>query len=55
LPLVALGISTIFEGYQWTAFEITGVAAIMAGNLLILKKVTVHRRACYIPVSLEFK
>ncbi len=43
-PLVALGISTFFEGYQWTAFAITGVTAIMAGNLLILKKGIVHRR-----------
>ena len=37
-PLVALGISTFVEGYQWTAFAITGVISIMAGNLLILKK-----------------
>ncbi|MFQ5484116.1 MAG: DMT family transporter [Desulfobacterales bacterium] len=37
-PLVALGISTFFEGYQWTAFAITGITSIMAGNLLILKR-----------------
>jgi len=37
-PLVALSISTFLEGYQWTVFAITGVTAIMAGNLLILKK-----------------
>lgn len=37
-PLVALGISTFFEGYQWTAFAITGVTSIMVGNLLILKR-----------------
>ncbi len=37
-PLVALGISTFFEGYQWTAFAVTGVTSIMAGNLLIVKR-----------------
>ena len=37
-PLVALGISTIFEGYQWTAFAGIGIMSILAGNLLILKR-----------------
>ena len=39
-PLVALGISTIFEGYQWSAFAGIGILLILAGNLLILKRPT---------------
>ena len=39
-PLVALGISTIFEGYQWTAYAGIGILLILAGNLLILKRPT---------------
>jgi len=37
-PLVALGISTIFEGYIWTTYSITGIALIVAGNLMIISK-----------------
>ena len=36
-PLVALGISTFFEGYNWSAYAGIGVAMILTGNLLILK------------------
>ena len=38
IPLVALGISTIFEGYQWTAYAVIGIVLILGGNLLILKR-----------------
>ena len=37
-PLVALGISTVFEGYHWSAYAGIGVALILTGNLLILKR-----------------
>ena len=37
-PLVALGISTVAEGYQWTVFGGTGILLILAGNLLIIKR-----------------
>ena len=37
-PIVALGISTVYEGYHWSAFAVTGVALILTGNLLILKR-----------------
>ena len=37
-PLVALGISTVFEGYHWSAYTGTGVALILTGNLLILRR-----------------
>lgn len=35
-PLVALGISTLFEGYQWTISSASGVALVLAGNILII-------------------
>ncbi len=35
-PLVALAISTVFEGYVWTAAALLGVGLVLAGNLLVL-------------------
>jgi drug/metabolite transporter (DMT)-like permease len=35
-PVVALTISTLFEGYQWTAMAGTGIMLTLAGNWLIL-------------------
>ncbi|WP_116473546.1 DMT family transporter [Zobellella maritima] len=35
-PIVALGISTLFEGYQWSAESLLGVALVFSGNLLML-------------------
>jgi drug/metabolite transporter (DMT)-like permease len=37
-PLVALGLSTIFEGYKWTPQALSGLGLTLAGNFLILKK-----------------
>lgn len=37
-PVVALVISTIFEGYHWSASAFGGVALILLGNLLLLKR-----------------
>ncbi|THB70588.1 MAG: DMT family transporter [Desulfobulbaceae bacterium] len=37
-PIVALGISTIWESYQWSVSSITGVSLILAGNFWMLKK-----------------
>ncbi len=37
-PLVALGISTVFEGYQWRPASLAGVALILAGNFFILAR-----------------
>ena len=39
-PLVALAISTVAEGYQWTVFGVTGILLILSGNLLIHKRST---------------
>ncbi|GAB3554193.1 EamA family transporter [Noviherbaspirillum agri] len=33
-PVVALTISTIFEGYRWSALAFGGLACVLAGNLL---------------------
>lgn len=37
-PIVALVISTIWEGYHWTPESVTGVLLILSGNLFMLKK-----------------
>lgn len=37
-PLVALVISTIWEGYRWTESALVGVGLILCGNLLMLQK-----------------
>ena len=39
-PLVALGISTVVEGNQWSTYAGIGIALIVTGNLLILKRGT---------------
>ncbi|UTW46077.1 EamA family transporter [bacterium SCSIO 12696] len=38
IPLVALGLSTLFEGYQWTLFGLLGLIMILGGNYFALKK-----------------
>jgi drug/metabolite transporter (DMT)-like permease len=37
-PLVALGISTLFEGYRWSVPALVGVFLVLAGNFLILSR-----------------
>jgi len=37
-PLVALGISSMFENYQWSSDAGIGIVLILGGNLLILKR-----------------
>jgi len=37
-PLVALGLSTIFENYEWTNLAIVGFIFIFAGNLIIIRR-----------------
>ena len=38
VPIVALVISSIFEGFNWQALTFAGVAISVAGNVLVLKK-----------------
>ncbi|HEY1998172.1 DMT family transporter [Paraburkholderia sp.] len=33
-PLVALAVSTVFEGYQWSALAVVGLVLVVAGNLV---------------------
>ena len=37
-PIVALGISTVYEGYQWAPHNIVGMAVVLIGNWLVLSK-----------------
>src|ERR1700730_17686531 len=37
-PIVALALSTLFEGYVWTTRSIVGAVLILAGNVLVLAK-----------------
>jgi drug/metabolite transporter (DMT)-like permease len=37
-PLVALAISTVWEGYQWSAASLSGVSFIVVGNFFILTR-----------------
>ena len=36
-PIVALLLSTLFEGYQWSLWGLIGLAAIIAGNILVMR------------------
>jgi drug/metabolite transporter (DMT)-like permease len=42
-PVVALGLSTVFEGFVWTELALAGVALIVVGNVVVLARST--RRA----------
>jgi len=37
-PLIALGLSTVFEGYQWSATAIIGMVLVLFGNILVLSR-----------------
>ena len=37
-PIVALGISTVFEGYEWTVLSAVGVAVVLMGNAFAMGK-----------------
>ncbi|POF34631.1 DMT family transporter [Roseibium marinum] len=36
-PVVALTLSTIFEGYQWTPLAVAGLFCVLGGNLVMLR------------------
>ena len=38
-PVVALNISAWVEGYQWTSAALVGLVLVMAGNVLVFRKV----------------
>jgi drug/metabolite transporter (DMT)-like permease len=37
-PVVALGLSTVFEGFQWSRLAFAGVVLIVLGNLIVLTR-----------------
>ncbi len=37
-PIIALGLSTVFENYAWNALSLLGVALVLMGNLMILQR-----------------
>ncbi len=37
-PIVALAISTVYEGYQWSAYNIIGMVLVLIGNGLVINK-----------------
>jgi drug/metabolite transporter (DMT)-like permease len=37
-PIVALAISTVYEGYQWSAHNIIGIMLVLIGNGLVINK-----------------
>jgi drug/metabolite transporter (DMT)-like permease len=47
-PLVALVISTLFEGYRWSAPAVAGVLLVLVGNFLVLS-----RRRAPLPLKAE--
>lgn len=42
-PIIALGLSTVFEGYQWGLSALIGLGLVLAGNILVLQKKTSGR------------
>ena len=37
-PIIALGISTVYESYQWAPLNLIGMAVVLIGNWLVLSK-----------------
>lgn len=48
-PIMALTVSTVVEGYQWTPIAFAGVGLVLAGNVLVL----VRRRPAVTPLAAE--
>jgi len=44
-PLVALLLSTLFEGYRWTGLAMIGVPIVLLGNVIVLTRIGAPRRA----------
>jgi drug/metabolite transporter (DMT)-like permease len=43
-PIVALSLSTVFEGYHWSSLGLIGLALTLLGNVVIFARPLVHRR-----------
>jgi drug/metabolite transporter (DMT)-like permease len=44
MPIIALVLSTLFEGYRWSSNAFLGVILVMAGNMIILTPQSTFRR-----------
>ncbi|MEO8599455.1 MAG: hypothetical protein ABI656_06470, partial [bacterium] len=51
-PVVSLNISAWLEGYQWTAFGLSGLLLVIAGNVLVFRN---PRPAPALPVQARVK
>ena len=49
-PLIALGMSTLFEGYRWSGMAVVGLLLIIGGNLLLFHR---PRPSATPPVQVE--
>ncbi len=38
IPVMAMAMSTAFEGYRWSAAALAGMALVLAGNILVLRR-----------------
>ena len=38
IPAIAMVTSTVFEGYRWTALALGGMALVVAGNVLVMRR-----------------
>ena len=36
--VAALAVSTVFEGYQWTALAAAGIGLALGGNIIVLRR-----------------
>ena len=45
LPIVALAISTVLEGFTWTPLSAVGAASVLAGNIVVLSRLGKSRLA----------
>ncbi len=52
--IVALGFSTVFEGYRWTPNAFIGLGFVLAGNLMLLNKKWLHAKAGAPGVRVKF-
>jgi drug/metabolite transporter (DMT)-like permease len=46
MPVIALALTTVFEGYSWSLLGLFGVALVLAGNYLAMRRKRPPRRAC---------
>jgi len=44
-PVVALTVSTVFEGYQWSSMALAGLLLVIGGNLLAFMPARAKARA----------